>query len=108
MSGLFLSLQCKNVISKLRKRIDREGPQIIPLLTDLWKRIESSGSMGGIEDNLFDLSEINMRLDDQEYNGVMEFVSDVQSMLRSAVQFYGFSHEVRLLISFCTLWHGHC
>ena len=82
------------MISRLRKRIDREGPQIIPLLTDLWKRIESSGCIGGQEDNLFDLPEIGMRLDNYEYGGVMEFVSDVQLMLKGAVQFYGFSHEV--------------
>ncbi|CDP08793.1 unnamed protein product [Coffea canephora] len=87
--------KCKNVISRLRKRIDREGAQIIPLLTDLWKRIESSGCTSGAEDNLFDLPEIDMRLDNQEYRGVMEFVSDVQLMLRSAVQYYGYSYEVR-------------
>nr|XP_027109594.1 ATP-dependent helicase BRM-like [Coffea arabica] len=91
----FPCLQCKNVISRLRKRIDREGAQIIPLLTDLWKRIESSGCTSGAEDNLFDLPEIDMRLDNQEYRGVMEFVSDVQLMLRSAVQYYGYSYEVR-------------
>lgn len=99
-------LQCKNVISRLRKRTDREGPQIIPLLTDLWKRIESSGCMGGTEDNLFDLPEIDIRLDNQEYAGLMEFVSDVQLMLRSAVQYYGFSLEVQLHIFFYTLWHA--
>ncbi|CAI9101854.1 OLC1v1039276C1 [Oldenlandia corymbosa var. corymbosa] len=87
--------KCKNVISKLRKRIDREGPQIIPLLTDLWKRIASSGCIPGTEDELFDLSEIGMRLDNYEYGGVMEFVSDVQLMLKSAMQFYGLSYEVR-------------
>ncbi|KAL3536805.1 hypothetical protein ACH5RR_000171 [Cinchona calisaya] len=87
--------KCKNVISRLRKKIDREGPQIIPLLNNLWKRIESSGYMSGTEDNLLNLLEIDMHLDNQEYGGVMEFVSDVQLMLRSAVQYYGFSHEVR-------------
>ncbi|KAL3517180.1 hypothetical protein ACH5RR_024082 [Cinchona calisaya] len=91
----FIQKKCKNVISRLRKRIDREGPQIIPLLTDLWKRIQSSGCLGGAEDNLFDLPEIDMRLNNHEYGGVMEFVSDVQRMLRSSMQFYGLSHEVR-------------
>lgn len=87
--------KCKNVINRLQKRIVREGPQIIPLLTDLWKRIGSSGCIGGTEDNLFDLPEIDMRLENHEYGGVMEFVADVQLMLGSAVQYYGSSHEVR-------------
>lgn len=92
----FVFLQCKNVINRLQKRIVREGPQIVPLLTHLWKRIESSGCIGVAEDNLFDLPEVDMRLQNHEYGGVMDFVADVQLMLRSAVQYYGSSHEVLL------------
>ncbi|GJY14290.1 hypothetical protein Tco_0383599 [Tanacetum coccineum] len=33
--------QRKNVISKIQRTIDKEGQQIIPLLTDLWKRTAS-------------------------------------------------------------------
>ncbi|XVE73845.1 hypothetical protein DITRI_Ditri11bG0151100 [Diplodiscus trichospermus] len=85
--------KCKNVISKLQRRIDKEGQQIVPLLTDLWKRIENSGHMGG--SNHLDLRKIDQRVDRLEYNGVMELVSDVQLVLKSAMHFFGFSHEVR-------------
>lgn len=87
--------KCKNVISRLQKRIDREGPQIIPLLRGLWKRIESSGGVSGTYDQFFNLPEIDMRLDNHEYSGIMPFVSDVLLMLRTSMQYYGFSHEVR-------------
>ncbi|KAK7389936.1 hypothetical protein VNO78_25233 [Psophocarpus tetragonolobus] len=82
--------RCKNVISKLQRRIDKEGHEIVPLLTDLWKRIENSGS-----GNLLDLRKIDQRIDKFEYNGATELVFDVQFMLKSAMHFYGFSHEVR-------------
>lgn len=87
--------RCKNVISKLQRRIEKEGHQIVPLLTDLWKRIETSGYMSGAGNNILDLRKIDQRVDRLEYNGVMELVSDVQFMLKGAMQFYGFSHEVR-------------
>ncbi|XP_039000178.1 ATP-dependent helicase BRM-like isoform X4 [Hibiscus syriacus] len=87
--------KCKNVISKLQRRIDKEGQQIIPLLTDLWKRVETSGCMGGSGTNHLDLRKIDQRVDRLEYSGVMELVSDVQLVLKSCVHFYGFSHEVR-------------
>ncbi|XAR63042.1 DNA helicase [Bertholletia excelsa] len=87
--------RCKNVIGKLQRRIDKEGPQIVPLLTDLWKRVENSGYMTGSANNLLDLRKIDMRVERFEYNGVMEFVSDIQLMLNRAMQFFGFSHEVR-------------
>lgn len=89
-------MQCKNVISKLQRRIDKEGPQIVPLLTDLWKRIENSGYTSG-SGNILDLRKIDQRIERLEYNGVMELVFDVQSMLKSSMQYYGFSHEVRWL-----------
>ncbi|XVF80095.1 hypothetical protein PTKIN_Ptkin15bG0042900 [Pterospermum kingtungense] len=87
--------KCKNVVSKLQRRIDKEGQQIVPLLTDLWKRIENSGYMGGSGNNFLDLQKIDQRVDRLEYSGVMELVSDVQLVLKSAMHFYGFSHEVR-------------
>lgn len=98
LNFLFVFLQCKNVINRLQKRIVREGPQIIPLLTDMWKRIEGMVCVGVKEDNLFDLPEIDMRLENHEYGGVMDFVADVQLMLRSAVQYYGSTHEVEQYI----------
>ncbi|XP_030965635.1 ATP-dependent helicase BRM isoform X2 [Quercus lobata] len=87
--------RCKSVITKLQRKIGKEGPQIIPLLTDLWKRIENSGYTGGSGNNVLDLRKIDQRIDRLEYNGVMDLVFDVQFMLKSAMHFYGFSHEVR-------------
>ncbi|TYH38759.1 hypothetical protein ES332_D12G132100v1 [Gossypium tomentosum] len=87
--------KCKNVISKLQRRIDKEGQHIVPLLTDLWKRIEDSGYTGGSGSNQLDFRKIDQRVDRLEYSGVMELVSDVQLVLKSAMHFYGFSHEVK-------------
>ncbi|KAM3016714.1 hypothetical protein FF2_000695 [Malus domestica] len=87
--------KCKNVISKFQRRIDKEGPQIVPLLTDLWKRFENSSYASGSGNNLLDLRKIDQRIERLEYNGVMELVSDVQSMLKNGMQFYGFNYEVR-------------
>ncbi|KAL3829680.1 hypothetical protein ACJIZ3_018482 [Penstemon smallii] len=87
--------KCKNVISKLQRRIDKEGDQIIPMLTELWKRIETASGIGGTGDNLLDLRKINLRVDKYEYSGVMELVSDVQLMLKCSMQYYSFSYEVR-------------
>ncbi|XP_043805233.1 ATP-dependent helicase BRM isoform X3 [Manihot esculenta] len=88
--------RCKNVISKFQRRIDKEGQQIVPLLTALWKRTENSSYMSGAGNNLLDLRKIELRVDRLEYNGVMELVFDVQFMLKGTMQFYGFSHEVWL------------
>ncbi|XP_073317102.1 ATP-dependent helicase BRM-like [Primulina huaijiensis] len=88
--------KCKNVISKLQRRIDKEGHQIIPLLTELWKRIENSNPVGGgAGNNLLDFRRIDLRVDKSEYSGVMELVSDVQLVLKCGLQYYGFSYEVR-------------
>ncbi|KAF9668977.1 hypothetical protein SADUNF_Sadunf14G0059600 [Salix dunnii] len=87
--------RCKNVMSKFQRRIDKEGQQIVPLLADLWKKIENSGYISGAGTNLLDLRKIEQRVDRLEYSGVMELVFDVQFMLKGAMQFYGFSHEVR-------------
>ncbi|KAL0426022.1 UNVERIFIED_CONTAM: ATP-dependent helicase BRM [Sesamum radiatum] len=85
--------KCKNVISKLQRRIDNEGHQIIPLLTELWRRIENSSGVGGAGDNILDLRKIQIRVDKFEYSGVMELVSDVQLMLKCGMQYHGFSYE---------------
>jgi hypothetical protein len=37
---------CKNVVSKLWRRIDKEGHQIIPILSSWWKRNENSSFKG--------------------------------------------------------------
>lgn len=82
-------IQCKTVISKLQRRIDYEGHQIIPQLTELWKRNDYSSG-----DSLLDLKKIHNRVDKSEYSGVMELVSDVQLMLKSSMHYFGFSYEV--------------
>ncbi|KAL2251759.1 ATP-dependent helicase BRM [Sesamum indicum] len=87
--------KCKNVINKLQRRIDKEGHQIVPMLTELWRRCEKSSGLGGTGDNLLDLRKIDLGVDNYEYNGVMELVSDVQLMLKCSMQFYGSSYEVR-------------
>ncbi|OIV89750.1 hypothetical protein TanjilG_03452 [Lupinus angustifolius] len=87
--------KCKNVIGKLQRRIDKEGHQIVPLLTDLWKKVENSGYSGGSGNSLLDLRKIDQRIDRLEYSGATELVFDVQFMLKSAMHFYGFSHEIR-------------
>lgn len=88
--------RCKNVISKLQSRIDKEGHQIVPSLTDMWKRIGNSSLPIGVNNNILDLRKIDQRIDRLEYNGVMELVFDVQFMLKGAMQYYAFSYEVRL------------
>ncbi|KAK9103673.1 hypothetical protein Sjap_020927 [Stephania japonica] len=86
----------KNVISKLQKRIDKDGHQIVPLLTDLWKRTENYSYMPGAAGNsVLDLRKIEMRVDRLEYAGAMDFVADVQSMLKNSAQYLGLSLEVR-------------
>ncbi|KAK3028777.1 hypothetical protein RJ639_037998 [Escallonia herrerae] len=87
--------KCKNVINKFQRRIDKEGHQIVPLLTDLWKRTENSAYMSGAGSSLLDIRKLDQRLDKFEYSGVMDLVTDVQLILKSAVQYFGFSHEVR-------------
>ncbi|KAF5811599.1 putative DNA helicase chromatin remodeling SNF2 family [Helianthus annuus] len=81
--------RCKNVITKIQRRIDKEGQQIIPLLTDLWKKAESHGN------NILDLHKIELRVERLDYNTVPDLIVDVQAMLKSGMQYFGFSHEVR-------------
>ncbi|CAA0842565.1 ATP-dependent helicase BRM [Striga hermonthica] len=84
--------KCKNIINKLQRRIDSEGHHIIPMLTELWTRIEHSSRVG---DSFLDLRKIHLRLDKSEYSGIMDLVSDVQFMLKCSMQYYGSSFEVR-------------
>ncbi|GJX74558.1 AIG1-like protein [Tanacetum coccineum] len=83
---------CKNLISKIQRRTDKEGQQIIPLLTDLWKRTGSQGSSAG--NSLLDLRKIKLRVELLKYSGVMDLIVDVQAMLKSGMQYFEFSHEV--------------
>ncbi|KAK4794121.1 hypothetical protein SAY86_012115 [Trapa natans] len=87
--------KCKNVVSKLHRRIDKEGNEVVPLLTNLWRKIESSSYFGTAMNNLLDLQKIDRRVDKMEYRGVMDLVDDVQIMLKGAMQYYLFSNEVR-------------
>lgn len=97
-------MQCKTVISRFQRKIDKEGHEIVPLLTDLWKRIENSVYLSGAANSLLDLRKIGQRVERFEYNGVMELVFDVQFMFKSAMQYFGFSQQVWLLmLSFTSL-----
>lgn len=91
---MFNILQCKNVTSKFHRRIEKEGHQIAPLLTDFWRSANSIH----MADNILDLRRIDQRVECLEYNGVMDYVADVQLMLKNAVQFCGHSHEVCCLL----------
>ncbi|XP_071697704.1 ATP-dependent helicase BRM-like isoform X2 [Rutidosis leptorrhynchoides] len=81
--------RCKTVLTKILRRIEKEGQQIIPLLTDLWKRTESHGT------NLLDLRKVEIRVERFEYNTVPELIADVQAVLKGGMQYFEFSHEVR-------------
>ncbi|KAL1809410.1 hypothetical protein ACET3Z_026400 [Daucus carota] len=85
--------RCKNVMKKFQRTLDKEGHQIVPLLTELWKKSEDTGYMSG--NCQIHIQKIDYQLENFGYNGVMEFVSDVQLLLKGAVQYYKFSHEVR-------------
>lgn len=89
--------KCKNVVSKLQRRINKDGYEIVPVLYDLWKRNETSGlpKPVAVLNNTSDLRIIDQRVDNLEYNGVTEFIADVQLMLKNAVQYYNFSYEVK-------------
>ncbi|KAG9135419.1 hypothetical protein Leryth_007188 [Lithospermum erythrorhizon] len=79
----------KNVISRLQRKIEKEGLEIVPLLTDFWK-----SHMVRPGESLLDVRTINSRIE-KLYGGLEELIADVQRMLKNAVQFYGFSHEVK-------------
>lgn len=100
-------LQCKNVISKLWRRIGKEGHQKIPNIASWWRRNENSSSKG-VAGSTLDLQKIELRVDGLEYSGVAEFIADMQQMLKSVVQHFGYRHEViysirpGLPFAFCT------
>lgn len=87
--------KCKNVISKLWRRIDKEGHKMIPNIASWWRRNENSSSKGVAGNNL-DLQKIELRVDGFEYGGVTEFIADMQQMLKSVVQHFNYRIEVRV------------
>ncbi|AQK67811.1 ATP-dependent helicase BRM-like [Zea mays] len=87
--------KCKNVISKLWRRIDKEGHQMIPNISSWWRRNENS-SFRGPAGSTLDLQKIEQRVDGLEYGAVTEFIADMQQMLKSVVQHFSYRHEVRI------------
>ena len=100
----FLIFQCKNVISKLQRRISKDGYQIVPVLYDLWKRNETSSmaSPSVATINPLDLRRIDRCLDNLDYTGVTDFISDVQLMLKNVVQYCKYSYEVCHFLTYLT------
>lgn len=96
---ILFSSQCKNVISKLQRRIQKEGNQLVPFLSEWWRRNENSifVSPGATSSNLLDLKRIEQRVDNSEYNDVMDFIADLQLMLKNIVRHCNYLCEVRLL-----------
>ncbi|CAD6248433.1 unnamed protein product [Miscanthus lutarioriparius] len=86
--------KCKNVISKLWRRIDKEGHQIIPNISSWWRRNENS-SFRGLASSTLDLQKIEQRVDGFEYGAVTEFIADMQQMLKSVVQHFSYRHEIQ-------------
>jgi len=84
------------VISKLWRRIDKEGHQIIPNISSWWRRNENS-SFRGPAGSTLDLQKIEQRVDGFEYRAVTEFIADMQQMLKSVVQHFSYRQEVVLL-----------
>lgn len=74
-------------------RIDREGRQLLPVLTDWWRRNDSSAFVTSTSSPL-DLQKIEQRVDGFAYNGVDDFIADVQLMLSNVVQYCNSSYEV--------------
>lgn len=103
-------VQCKNVISKLWKRIDRDGHQIIPLLSDWWRRNEKATFMTS-GSSLLDLRRIELRVDGSEYNDVMDFIADLQLMLKNVVRYFNNSYtlyQVCISLSLSLSFRGCC
>ncbi|WOL13291.1 ATP-dependent helicase BRM-like isoform X1 [Canna indica] len=88
--------KCKNVISKLQRRIQKDGNQLLPLLSDWWRGHANSTSIrGASSSNVLDLQTIEQRVDSSGYNGVMDFIADLQLMLKNIVRNYNYSYEVK-------------
>ncbi|XP_068639207.1 ATP-dependent helicase BRM-like [Aristolochia californica] len=86
--------KCKNVCSKFQRRISKDGHEIAPQIVDFWKRTETLAYK--TVNNYLDLQKIDQNVEKLHYSGVMDFVLDVQLMLKSSVQYCGFSYEVRM------------
>lgn len=91
----FLNLpQCKNVISKLQRRIEKDGNQIVPFLSDWWRNEKLNFLPGASSNGVINLQTIEQRVDNLEYNGVMDFIADLQLMLKNIVRHCEYSYEV--------------
>ncbi|KAJ3693904.1 hypothetical protein LUZ60_009384 [Juncus effusus] len=85
--------KCKNVISKLWKRIDRDGHQIMPLLSDWWRRnVKSTFMVSG--KTIHDLRRIEQRVDTFEYGNVSDFIKDLQLMLKNVVRYHNNNYSL--------------
>ncbi|PKA58794.1 ATP-dependent helicase BRM [Apostasia shenzhenica] len=88
--------KCKNVISKLQKKIDKEGSQTVPILFDLWKRNNNPSLVNSMGNSFFlDLQRIEQRVDMLDYNAISDLIADVQLMLKTSIQYCNNSHEVK-------------
>ncbi|CAL9104968.1 unnamed protein product [Musa acuminata var. zebrina] len=88
--------KCKNVISKLQRRINKDGNQIVPILYDWWRRNKNSSlAIPLVVHGTLDLQIIELRVDNLEYSGVTDFIADVQLMLKNIVRHFNYSSEVR-------------
>lgn len=97
MSQLCYLLQCKNVISDIKKKMEDEGDEIAPLLADTFNRNENStykNSWAGLR--TLNFKNISQRLDENGYESVHDFVKEVQSMLKGVADEFVFSVEVML------------
>ncbi|XP_074581940.1 ATP-dependent helicase BRM-like [Curcuma longa] len=87
--------KCKNVISKLQRRIEKDGNQIVPFLSDWWRNEKLNFLPGASSNGVINLQTIEQRVDNLEYNGVMDFIADLQLMLKNIVRHCEYSYEVR-------------
>ncbi|KAL4191446.1 hypothetical protein AMTRI_Chr07g80580 [Amborella trichopoda] len=92
-----LRKKCKHVLSKLQRAIDKDGHQLVPILTDFWKRSENAGGVRGINmgNNPLDLRAIDQRVDRGDYSSGTDLAADIQLMLKNATHYCGYSAEVR-------------
>lgn len=96
--------QCKSVISRFQRRVDNDGHSIVPVIYDFWKN-----SSVFTTKKLLDPRKIGRRVESFKYNGVLDFISDVQLMLKNLAQHFDHTDEVRpdlemyaFLIPVCT------
>ena len=77
------------VVSTLQTRIQQDGHQIIPALSDFWKMASQAGA-----GTILDLPKINQKVESSEYDNVVNFIDDVQLSFKVAVKFYNYSNQV--------------